>query len=65
LVEIKSSPLKFISGEELAPGESGRVIINFENPFVHDGNGIRGVITELNKFENTLRILGYFIQIMD
>ena len=65
LVEIKSSPLKFIKGGELAPGESGEVTISFENPLVHDGNGLRGIITELNKFENKLRIIGYFTQIIE
>ena len=65
LVEIKSSPLKFISGDELASGESGRITINFEKPLSHDGKGLRGVITELNKFDNKLRIVGYFIQLIE
>ncbi len=65
LVEIKSSPLKFVSGDELASGESGRVTIAFEKPLIHDGKGLRGVITELNKFENKLRIVGYFTQLIE
>lgn len=65
IVELKLSPLKFISGEELLPGKFGEVTVSFDKPLVHDGTGLKGIITELNRFENKLRIIGHFIQILD
>ncbi len=62
LTELKISPVKFVEGSEIAPGKSGEVKIKMEKPLVHDGLGLKGVITELNKFENKLRIVGYFVQ---
>ena len=65
LVDIKSSPVKFIDGDEICPGKNGVVTIQFEKLFYHDGSGIKGIITDLNKFDNKLRIVGYFSQILD
>ncbi len=62
LVELKTTPLKFLSGEELAPGKSGVATLSFEKPLVHDGTGLKGIIVDLNRFENKLRIVGHFIQ---
>ena len=63
IVEIKSSPLEFIEGEDLFPGKEGKVLIRFDKALVHDGTGLKGIITEMNKFENKLRIVGWFEQL--
>ncbi len=65
IVEIKVSPLKFVEGDELTPGSSGKVRIQLEKNLVHDGSGLKGIITEMNRFENKLRIVGWFTQILD
>ena len=64
-VELKGSPFKFSKGEELIPGKSGIVTLNFDKSLVHDGTGLKGIIADLNRFENKLRILGYYIQLLD
>ncbi|MFX1274523.1 MAG: EF-Tu/IF-2/RF-3 family GTPase [Promethearchaeota archaeon] len=64
LSELKLSPIKFISGEDLIPGKSGNVKISIEKPLVHDGKGLKGIITELNRFENKLRIVGHYNQLI-
>ena len=65
LSDLKISPIKLLSGDEIKPGNSGNVIMSLEKPLVHDGNGIKGIITELNRFENKLRIIGYFVQLLE
>jgi len=65
LVGLKLSPLKFIEGQELTPGKSGIVKIHFDKTVVHDAEGLKGIITELNRFNNKLRIVGYFLQTED
>ncbi len=65
LVELKSSPFKFSEGEELVPGKQGVATLTFDKSLVHDGSGLKGIIADLNRFDNKLRILGYFIQIID
>jgi len=65
LVGLKLSPLKFIEGQELTPGKSGIVKILFDKTVVHDAEGLKGIITELNRFDNKLRIVGYFLQTED
>ena len=65
LVDLKSSPLKIISGEEIAPGKSGKVELQFDKKLFHDGNGLKGILTEMNKFNGNLRIVGHFQQIFD
>ena len=64
-VELKGSPFKFSQGEKLIPGKTGVVTLNFEKSLVHDGTGLKGIIADLNRFENKLRILGYYIQVLD
>ncbi|MHA1149321.1 MAG: EF-Tu/IF-2/RF-3 family GTPase [Promethearchaeota archaeon] len=64
IVEIKSSPMKITEGEELIPGNSGIVSLEFDKTLVHDGSGLKGIITEMNRFENKLRIIGWFSQII-
>ena len=64
-VELKGTPFKFSKGEKLSPGKSGIVTLNFEKSLVHDGSGLKGIIADLNRFENKLRILGYYIQVLD
>ncbi|MFX1238786.1 MAG: hypothetical protein ACFFAS_10210 [Promethearchaeota archaeon] len=62
ITELKFSPIKIVEGNELIPGSSGTVEMLMDKPLFHDGSGLKGFITELNKFNNKLRIIGYFIQ---
>ncbi|MHA1459279.1 MAG: EF-Tu/IF-2/RF-3 family GTPase [Promethearchaeota archaeon] len=62
LIKLKLSPFKFIEGQNIAPGKSGIMKIHFDKSVVHNGEGLKGIITELNRFENKLRIVGYFQQ---
>ncbi|MFX1496698.1 MAG: EF-Tu/IF-2/RF-3 family GTPase [Promethearchaeota archaeon] len=63
LVDVKFSPFKFTSGAELYPGETGEAILKFDKLLYHNGDGLIGIISDLNKFENKLRIVGYFTQV--
>jgi GTPase len=63
LIKLKLSPFKFIDGQNIIPGKSGTMKIRFDKSVVHNGEGLKGIITELNRFENKLRIVGYFKQI--
>ncbi len=65
IVEIKSSPLKIIAGDDLQPGSSGILTLKFENPLFHDGSGLHGILCDLNRFENKLRIIGHFKQLFN
>ncbi|GAG88052.1 unnamed protein product, partial [marine sediment metagenome] len=64
IVEIKSSPLKIIAGEDLKPGSSGILKLKFDNALFHNGSGLRGILCELIRFENKLRIIGHFEQLL-
>jgi len=63
LIKLKLSPFKFIEGQNIIPGKSGTMKIRFDRSVFHNGEGLKGIITELNRFENKLRIVGYFQQI--
>ena len=65
IVEIKSSPLKIIDGDEIMPGDSGILTLKFDKPLFHNGSGLRGILCDLNKFENKLRIIGHFEQLLN
>ena len=65
IVEIKSSPLKIIEGDNLKPGDSGIVKLRFSKPLYHDGSGLEGIICDLNRFQNKLRIIGHFKQLLN
>ncbi|MFW9950924.1 MAG: EF-Tu/IF-2/RF-3 family GTPase, partial [Candidatus Thorarchaeota archaeon] len=65
LVEVKLSPFKFLSGEDLYPGKTGEATLRFDKLMYHNGAGLRGIISDLNKFDNKLRIVGYFTQIFN
>lgn len=65
IVDLKLSPFKFTTGEELYLGKSGKVTLEFNKSIYGDGTPIKGIITELNRFNGKLRIVGYFIQILD
>jgi selenocysteine-specific translation elongation factor len=62
LVDLKLSPLKFIEGNSIKPGNIGTVKLHFDKPLFHDGSGLKGILVELNKFQNKNRIVGYFKQ---
>ena len=64
LVNLKASPMKFIEGDELNPGKKGNTTIIFDRSLFHDGSGLKGIITELNKFADKLRIVGWFTQVL-
>ncbi|MFX0010972.1 MAG: EF-Tu/IF-2/RF-3 family GTPase [Candidatus Hermodarchaeota archaeon] len=63
LVDVKLSPFKFIKGDDLYPGKTAEATLKFDKLLYHTGNGLRGIIADLNKFENKLRIVGSFSQI--
>ncbi len=65
IVEIKSTPLTIVEGDKLHPGDSGIVKLRFTKPLYHDGSGLRGIICGLNRFENKLRIIGHFKQLLN
>ena len=62
LTKLKLSSFKFIEGQNIVPGKSGNMKIRFDKSVVNNGEGLKGIITELNRFENKLRIVGYFQQ---
>ncbi|TFG29181.1 MAG: hypothetical protein EU532_03670 [Promethearchaeota archaeon] len=64
IVNLKLSSMKFIEGDELKPDKNGKDKILFDKWLFHDGSGLKGVITELNKFENKSRIVGWFTQLL-
>ena len=65
LVDLKSTPFKFINGEEIFPGSSGIVNMKFDKFLYHNGSGLIGIITDFNRFNNKLRIIGYFNQLLN
>ena len=65
LVGLKLSPFKFIEGQDLLPGTNGTAKLRFDKSVIYDGKEIKGIITELNRFTNKLRIVGYFSQTKD
>lgn len=65
IAEIKSTPLKIIEGEKLNPGDSGIVKLRFNKPLYHDGSGLSGIIFDLNRFQNKLRIIGHYKQLLN
>jgi hypothetical protein len=65
MIDTKISPLRFIDGDILLPGKAGKVTIHFDKKMYHDGTGLKGLIFELNRFNNKSRIVGYFNQILD
>ncbi|MFW9819340.1 MAG: EF-Tu/IF-2/RF-3 family GTPase, partial [Candidatus Thorarchaeota archaeon] len=65
LVDLKSTPFKFTSGDEILPGSSGIVNMKFDKLFYHNGSGLKGIITDFNRFDNKLRIVGYFNQLLN
>ena len=65
LVDLKSTPFKFTNGDEILPGSSGIVNMKFDKLCYHNGSGLKGIITDFNRFDNKLRIIGYFNQILN
>ncbi len=64
LVDLKSTPFKFTYGEEIPPGSFGIVNMKFDKFLYHNGSGLKGIITDFNRFDNKLRIVGYFDQLL-
>ena len=62
MAELKLTPTKIVSGDKIAPGNSGTAVLEFEKHLVHDGTGITGILFEMDVFKNKLRILGNFRQ---
>ena len=65
LADLKITPFKIISGEEIFPGSCGIVSMKYDKPLYHNGSGLKGIITDLSRFDNKLRIIGYFDQVLD
>jgi selenocysteine-specific translation elongation factor len=62
LVDLRLSPIKFLEGNAIKPGNNGTVKMHFNKPLFHDGSGLQGILVELNKFQSKNRIVGYFTQ---
>ncbi|TXT67067.1 MAG: Elongation factor Tu [Promethearchaeota archaeon] len=62
LVNMRISPIKFTEGEDIYPGNSTNVSIQFSKSVFHDGSGLKGIIVELIPFEKKNRIVGHFKQ---
>lgn len=59
-INLANAPFKVVGGNEVKPGNVGELEIECarEMPIpLHNG---KGIIVDLNKFENKLRIVGYF-----
>ncbi|MFW9873611.1 MAG: EF-Tu/IF-2/RF-3 family GTPase [Candidatus Thorarchaeota archaeon] len=65
IVDLKSAPFKFINGEEILPGSTGVVDMKFDKLLYHNSYGLKGIITDFNRFDNKLRIIGYFNQLIN
>lgn len=65
IVDLKLCPFKFTEGKALSPGESGIMSLEFDKNVYSDGTPIKGIITELNRFDNKSRILGHYTQILN
>jgi selenocysteine-specific translation elongation factor len=65
IVDLKISPFKITEGKEISPGESGTMTMKFDKNIYSDGTPITGIITELNRFNNKSRIVGYYTQILN
>ncbi|MBY8983350.1 MAG: hypothetical protein KGD57_10395, partial [Candidatus Lokiarchaeota archaeon] len=63
LTDLKSSPFKIVEGEEISPGNSGKMKLKFDRKMYHNGTGLKGLIYDANRFQNKNRIIGYFKQI--
>ncbi len=64
-MDLKITPFKFTNGEEISPGSRGIVSMKFDKPLYHNGSGLKGIITDLSRFDNKLRIIGHFDQLLD
>ncbi|MHA1707323.1 MAG: hypothetical protein ACTSUX_14705 [Promethearchaeota archaeon] len=64
-VDLKNSPIKIIEGDEILPGNTRVVDIEFEKFIFHDSIGLSGFVCELNRFENKSRIVGLFEQVFE
>jgi len=65
IVDLKISPFKFTEGKELSPGENSIMTMEFNKNVYSDGTPITGIITELNRFNGKLRIIGHYTQILN
>ena len=65
IVDLKISPFKITEGKELYPGESGIMSLEFDKNVYSDGMPITGIITELNRFNGRLRLVGHYTQIIN
>ena len=59
-INLASTPFTVISGSTINPGETGEMEIEFSKPMPLPLEDCKGVIVELSKFENKLRVVGFF-----
>jgi hypothetical protein len=64
IADLGITPVKFITGDEIAPGKEGIIEFKLEKELPHDPKGLRGIIADFGPFEKKLRIVGYFEQIL-
>ncbi len=64
LVDLGVSNIRIESGEDISPGQVGKLHVTLEKELVHDPSGMRGIMVDFGPFEKRSRIVGYFEQIL-
>ncbi|MCP4763644.1 MAG: hypothetical protein GY870_17875, partial [archaeon] len=59
-IGLSTSPLKVIGGDLIKLGEEGVIEVETSKEMPYPIKNAKGIIAELNKFENKLRIVGFF-----
>ncbi|MHA1733075.1 MAG: EF-Tu/IF-2/RF-3 family GTPase [Promethearchaeota archaeon] len=58
VVNLATSPVKVVGGDELKPGDEGTVVLGSEKPLPVDAGGTPGFLVFLEPFSGKLRVLG-------
>ena len=62
--DLAISPVKIVGGDAIGSGERGSLQVELEKPLPHDKLGLRGIIAEFGPFQNKLRVVGFFQQVL-
>jgi len=61
--DLATTPVKITGGDEIAPGKSGILELEFGKPLAKPIDGcIRGIMVDISPFNNKLRVVGYYRQ---
>ena len=61
--DLATTPVKITGGDEITPGKSGILELEFGKPLAKSlDSGIRGIMVDISSFANKLRIVGYYHQ---